>query len=59
MTEILITNRLCSLDSLEDIHDMHSFHMQYQNRPRTGPPVLHPYRPYLYSNQPSIHEQNI
>jgi hypothetical protein len=59
MAEILITNRLCNLDSLDDIHDMQALQLQYQNRPRTGPPILQPYRPYLHSSQPSAREQGI
>jgi hypothetical protein len=57
MAEILLCRHPYSLDSLDDIHDMHS--LQLKHKPRTGPPVLIPYRPYLHSAQPSITDHNV
>ena len=57
MAEILLCKHPCSLDSVHDIHDMYS--MQLKHKPHTGPPILRPYRPYLYSTQPSFLDENV
>ena len=57
MAEILLSNRPCSLDSLCDIHDRYS--LQLKHKPRSGPPILLPYRPYLHSARPSNTDQSI
>ena len=57
MAEILLCKHPCSLDSLEDIHDVYA--LQLKHKPRTGPPVLMPYRPYLHSGRPSVTDENI
>ena len=57
MAEILLCKHPYSLDSLDDIHDFYS--MQLKHKPRTGPPVLQPYRPYLHSARPSLIDEKI
>jgi hypothetical protein len=57
MAEVLLCKNPCTLDSLDDIHDMYS--LQLKHKPRTGPPILIPYRPYLHSAQPSTTDENI
>jgi hypothetical protein len=57
MAEILLSRHPYSLDSLDNIHDMYS--LQLKHKPRTGPLVLMPYRPYLHSERPSIIDENI
>jgi hypothetical protein len=57
MAEILLCKHPYSLDSLNNIHDMYSLRLKH--KPRTGPPVLLPYHPYLHSTRPSITDENI
>jgi hypothetical protein len=57
MAEVLLCKHPYSMDSLDDIHDMYS--LQLKHKPRTGPPILIPYRPYLHAAQPSVTDQNI
>jgi hypothetical protein len=57
MTEILLCRHACNLDCLDNIHDMHS--LMLKHKPRTGPPVLVPYRPYLHCDRPSMADEHI
>jgi hypothetical protein len=57
MADILLCQSPCSLNSLDDIHDMHA--LKLQHKPRTGPPILMPYRPYLHCASPSAADRHI
>jgi hypothetical protein len=57
MAEILLCRHPYSLDSLYNIHDMYSLRLKH--KPRTGPPILRPYQPYLHSTRPSVIDENI
>lgn len=57
MAEILLCKHPYSLDSLDHIHNMYSLRLKH--KPRTGPPVLIPYQPYLHSTRPSITDESI
>ena len=57
MAEILIGNQYCRLDSMDCIHGMDCF--QANNRGAARPPLLLPYRPYLFADQPSVKDRGI
>ena len=57
MAEILLSNQVHNMDSFHNIHDMYS--LQLKHKPRSGQPMLIPYRPYLYSARPSATDQSI